>query len=50
MILINLLCFNEKIMGMKPYEIKIKNFFLHIIALNVIITALSQRFFFKKKN
>jgi phosphoserine aminotransferase len=42
MVLINLLCFNENIMGVNLYETKC------IIALSVIIAALSGEIFLKK--
>jgi hypothetical protein len=45
MILINLLCFNEKMMSVKFYKTKIKT---HIKALSVIIAALSGEIFLKK--
>jgi hypothetical protein len=45
MILINLLCFNEKMMSVKFYETKIKT---HIISLSVIIAALSGKIFLQK--
>jgi hypothetical protein len=42
MVLINLLCFNEKIVGVNLHETKC------IITLSVIIVALSGEIFFKK--
>jgi hypothetical protein len=50
MILINLLCLNENIMGVNLREVKIKIFFfLQIIALSVIIALSGENFLKKSK-